>query len=817
MYKRNPKAYFAMREKLRKAGKWKVTDKASNKKEDQPSTSATDNPEPGELFSTCLTPSMFDIDNGIGKEEFVPMHTSATGSGQRKERQNPTPVSDISESEDECEDSISKKECLINHTVLCQNRDTQKAAREVERCIRNREDCLGHYSGRARRVLGGTNTMDSRIILMGPKEEYDILVVDSYTFAENTPVLSESGYDETIGYFQTYNSLAIVIRTLPDTTIYTMDIINYMEEIKDPYILICEKSDSNVWHWHMIWFTDKRSDNAKRTLMGLFNPKGPGKSLARTKLSVSVQQTKSFKHLLKYILKQPVFICVRNDENLWKVACSQYKTGDSPVIVDSEIFPNVMVREIIGVMRTHLKYTMEELMLAAPEIMRKYLHKSNVDSIIQNCRMYLLAPTDIDTLYKRITSITLDFYCFFHLYCYLFYQEISPNKFLLKLFKVLFMDMDKHNTFVVQGPSNTGKTSFFHGLLKYYNWGEVQSSGQFMFQNCINKELLIWEEPLIGHDFVENVKKVFEGMATQVSVKYKPAQTLYRTPVIITTNKDLWHYCEGDEQALKNRCFLYYFRKSAGGYGRWIEQYYQQCRRRYKQFIAGLGSAISTSLTGPGCGPEFDQSTASSCDSSDYESGNTDWKQLRSDDHSYGKYNQQLYNSAGDKFLRWWNDNGRIGGRECPDFECTESERSSSGDCSSTDDQWLRSDPATGNSPLKRGHSDARRGSSTKKHRRLPSGNSSGKLHGHRRGNTRSGIGRGNKSVQGCSQYIYELYNRQFGRGKLIKIQESTSITNEPRLGWVLDTAGAVTENDWLSVIRLMWDFHNGARAVSYM
>ncbi|KAF8793823.1 hypothetical protein HNY73_001861 [Argiope bruennichi] len=40
-------------------------------------------------------------------------------------------------------------------------------------------------------------------------------------------------------------------------------------------------------------------------------------------------------------------------------------------------------------------------------------------------------------------------------------------------------------------------------------------------------------------------KRVFEGMTTQVPVKFKPAQTLYRTPLLITTNKSLWWHDQG--------------------------------------------------------------------------------------------------------------------------------------------------------------------------------------------------------------------------------------------------------------------------------
>lgn len=116
-----------------------------------------------------------------------------------------------------------------------------------------------------------------------------------------------------------------------------------------------------------------------------------------------------------------------------------------------------------------------------------------------------------------------------------------------------------------------------------------------MFQNCINKELLIWEEPLIGPDYVEMCKRVFEGMTTQVPVKFKPAQTLYRTPLLITTNKSLWYYCSGDEAALSNRLVQYTFSKSAHNYALFVSTYASSCYRAFTKYLTKLGQYVSYS------------------------------------------------------------------------------------------------------------------------------------------------------------------------------------------------------------------------------
>lgn len=810
-----------MRAKLRREGKWQERGRdpepsTSTHRERSPVRTEADSSIPGKLFPICLTPSMFD--NGDSGEEIsvsMQFDTELSAKGSQK-RKDPSPVRDISESEDECEGTSSKKARLINCTVLHEARDTQKAAREIEQLIRNRENCAGHYRGRVDGIFGSPIDLASRVMFSAPESPLKFTVLDKFTINDDEylPMLSESEFDECVSYYQTYNSLAIVIRTLPNTTIFTIDLINYMDDIKDPYILICEKSKLNVWHWHMIWFTDKRSDNAKRTLMGLFHLEKPGKEIKSPKLSVSVQQTKSFKHLLKYILKDPIVLCVRNDLNLWKLCCTQLRITESDEIpIQTETFPNVMVKEIIEIMRKHLKYTSEELMQCAPEIMRKYLHKSNIDSIIHNCKMYLLAPTDIEAVYNRICSKKPDVLSFFHIYSYIKYQELTPELFILKLFKVLFMDLDKINCFCLQGPSNTGKTSFLHGLVKHYNYGEIQSSGQFMFQNCINKELLLWEEPLIGHDFVENVKKVFEGMATQVSVKYKPAQTLYRTPVLITTNKDLWHYTDVDESAIRNRIYLYIFRRPAADYPEWLRRNFNKCRRSYKQFVAGVSFAITELLQRHWSGIESDESACSSDCSVDSEPGFADWESTSTDNLQRSTYRKQLYHTTCHELLSWWNNNRRGGRSKRESLECTERQRSSSCDSSSTDDVWVGPSNPTGDTISERGFTYVKRTSGGTGFEYLPSGSNSANGHrrfrANKRGNTRSsnrGVLRGDKS---CPKYLTQFYNSNFGSGILKKVQESKACATKSELGWAFDTCDRIDEYQWLSLIKLFWEFKN--------
>jgi hypothetical protein len=46
---------------------------------------------------------------------------------------------------------------------------------------------------------------------------------------------------------------------------------------------------------------------------------------------------------------------------------------------------------------------------------------------------------------------------------------------------------------------------------------------------------------------------------TEVAVKFRRPETLTRTPLLITTNNPIWRFCTGDEEALRNRMFIFYF------------------------------------------------------------------------------------------------------------------------------------------------------------------------------------------------------------------------------------------------------------------
>lgn len=623
--KYSAKQWAAIKDKLKKSGKW--DDRRAR---------------PG----TSRDPDPIDIDSPFSEEEDLP-ETEPFG-GKSNLMSSNEPVGDLSvrdspvagygykrkiysatSNDDQIYmESGSKRAREIYNfdlPVFYERGDVFNEARETQPSFKN--TAVSRTSQRRGGIEGVPNSeeyiRDSLLIIDG---EYNITwgELKHKVNAKNLGMLQE--------YFQSYNSICIIFKCLPDllanvTTELIYDTL--LSHISDPFILISERSAEGMLHWHMIWLTSKRTDNAKRLLQKFLLP-------VSKHFSISCQQTKSFKHIMRYILKHPLKLGVANSPTLRDYAiallCEDvvYQKPNAAETTD-----NQMITAILNIMKDHRVYTTEELMRVAPNIMIKYLQKSNLDAIIQNCKLFLLKPGDIRFMFD---SLFKDFIPgdFFRLYAFADYQTNNADEFFLDFFNIFCKLPSKHNVFVIQGSSNSGKTTFIRPLLELFSFGEIVSGGQFMFQNCINKELLIWEEPLIGPDFVEMCKRVFEGMTTQVPVKFKAPQTLHRTPILITTNKDVWYYCTGDEAALLNRMCLYFFNEPAIGISHRPVSWWRECFDRYRRFCRSCCKYVTTADEDDTTGPQRSRSPALS------ESSRTS-EQLHSDGEHWCTDSECLY------------------------------------------------------------------------------------------------------------------------------------------------------------------------------
>lgn len=477
------------------------------------------------------------------------------------------------------------RQVLRSHfPILHEGRNFPSTSWKTDQSYRCVQVSCGTYGlGRAAGVSGTQEYVRDKCLIMEPDckpFEWGLIM--------NNHISQD--FDELEGYFQNYNSLGIVIKCLPGDSynIYDMykQIIKY---ISDPFVLVCERSKANVLHFHMIWLTSKRSDNAKRSLQKILNPINPN-------FSICCQQTRSLKNLIKYILKEPIVLGIGNSDH-FRFYCYHLMKANEVYVKPETVkhdSNNVMINDILNVMRSKFIYTYEELLRESPDVMIKYLHKPNLSAIVNNCKLFLLQPCDIKSILVRISKGNGGYPCqFFRLWCILEYQQVNPGDFILDLWNILCKLPSKKNVFSIHGASDAGKSAYIRPLFELCNFGEIVAGGQFMFQNCINKEILIWEEPIIGHDFVEMCKRVMEGVTTQVPVKFKEPQTLYRTPIFVTTNKDLWYFCTGDESALANRMIEYRFENYGPGINNKPFDWYYRCYLSYRKWCTELGRYLA--------------------------------------------------------------------------------------------------------------------------------------------------------------------------------------------------------------------------------
>nr|QOD39479.1 NS1 [uncultured densovirus] len=115
--------------------------------------------------------------------------------------------------------------------------------------------------------------------------------------------------------------------------------------------------------------------------------------------------------------------------------------------------------------------------------------------------------------------------------------------FITSLFDILERRVPKLNTIYIRSPPSSGKNYFFDCIKDYYiNVGKMcraNKTNNFAFQDAEGRRLVMWNEPNYSPEFIEILKELLGGDATNVSVKYKNELPVYRTPVIILTNSSL--------------------------------------------------------------------------------------------------------------------------------------------------------------------------------------------------------------------------------------------------------------------------------------
>uniref|UniRef100_A0AAU7P1F7 Nonstructural protein 1 n=1 Tax=Hamaparvovirinae sp. TaxID=2809447 RepID=A0AAU7P1F7_9VIRU len=335
------------------------------------------------------------------------------------------------------------------------------------------------------------------------------------------------------------------------------------------WMLCGEKNHENIFHVHAMALTLQRSDSFRRSIerewfvhrMEYINElNNPDPILDVLKM----QKCHKPESLVAYMCKDPIWICT-SDEHYTNIMSAVYwhDFGERFRIKQQERIArektngenvNKIVSDVLNVIYDHSCKTIEDCMKSAPDVMSQYLHRAGFSSIVNNCLSFVQATAHGWSLNRIACKNESDpsaiHTCILH-------QGLEVQTFDLAFFKWITKSLPKHNTFVLWGPSNTGKSAFISGFKQCVQWGEIVNSNNFAFEGLLGNGFGIWEEPLISAELAEKAKQIFEGMECSIPIKFKKPAKLHRTPILITTNHAPWRFCTHEEEMFKNRMFIF--------------------------------------------------------------------------------------------------------------------------------------------------------------------------------------------------------------------------------------------------------------------
>lgn len=119
----------------------------------------------------------------------------------------------------------------------------------------------------------------------------------------------------------------------------------------------------------------------------------------------------------------------------------------------------------------------------------------------------------------------------------------SIAEFLNEVYEICEKKRPKVNTLELIGPASSGKSYFADMICAFYiNVGHVKNFNKnenFPLQSCCNRRILLWNEAQCEQSQHDTIKLLLGGDPCPANIKYMDTQTINRTPVIITANKQL--------------------------------------------------------------------------------------------------------------------------------------------------------------------------------------------------------------------------------------------------------------------------------------
>lgn len=125
-----------------------------------------------------------------------------------------------------------------------------------------------------------------------------------------------------------------------------------------------------------------------------------------------------------------------------------------------------------------------------------------------------------------------------------FDDQYAVSDFVHFLYRLLDRKSGKKNCLYLIGPPSSGKTYFTRmikeALITSGQMLNMNRNSNFPFNNCINKRVLLWDEPSFDPSAIETLKTLFSGDETVANRKYADFEIITRTPVIVTANMNVF-------------------------------------------------------------------------------------------------------------------------------------------------------------------------------------------------------------------------------------------------------------------------------------
>lgn len=349
-----------------------------------------------------------------------------------------------------------------------------------------------------------------------------------------------------------------------DTLVYAL----FFNQLAPVTTWVCtgEFNKDGIFHVHVMFKTNARSDSLRRCMDTAWRNLCLSDNFTyhfgnqSTFDCLKIQRCHKPESMLGYLMKAPSFI-MSNDLSMlqlcydidgWNLNDRFKQTPEAETSSDI----NSMTQHILDIILQNGCKTMEDCFKSGGEIMSKYLHKPGLQAIVNNCLTFVKSTGgawSVSIFEKYDPNPTT-------IHKILLFQGIQPSTFDDIFWQWLTKADSKRNCICIRGPSNTGKSAFISGLKACIPWGEIVNTNTFAFEGILDCVVGVWEEPLCSPELAEKAKQVLEGMPCSIPVKYKKPQLLPRTPIIVTTNHDLWRFCQAEEQMFKNRMWIIDFK-----------------------------------------------------------------------------------------------------------------------------------------------------------------------------------------------------------------------------------------------------------------